>query len=179
MTDRPAVASVPRCVALVIGGGDGLGAAVVQAFADRGWAVAIHAYAAFVAARAAADALVAAGVPALAVTADLRDEGSTRVLVRRVADHFGRLDAVVSCAGVRRETPFADLTAADLRAAFDVGLVGSVVLAQEAGSVMSGQPTGGTIVLVSDGESASPRPGRLAVASVAAAIPAAAQGAGR
>jgi NAD(P)-dependent dehydrogenase (short-subunit alcohol dehydrogenase family) len=172
MHDSPAA---PRPVALVVGGGSGLGAAVVQAFADRGWAVAIHAHASFAAARATAEALGGHGVPALAVTANLRDEGPVRVVVRRVADHFGRLDAVVHCAAARRETPLADLTADDLRAALDVGLVGAVVLAQEAGAVMACQATGGTIVLVADGDAHAPRPDQLAGGVVAAAIPAAAR----
>jgi NAD(P)-dependent dehydrogenase (short-subunit alcohol dehydrogenase family) len=176
MTDRPAAAAAtPRPVALVVGGGSGLGAAVVQAFADRGWAVAIHAHASFAQARATVEALAAAGVPALAVTADLRDEGPVRVVVRRVAAHFGRLDAVVHCAAVRRETPLADLAADDLRAALDVGLVGAVVLAQEAGAVMARQETGGTIVLVADREADPPRPGHLAATLVAGAVPVAAR----
>jgi len=173
MSDSPA--AVPRRVALVAGGGSGLGAAVVQAFADRGWAVAIHAHASFGRARATAEALAAAGVPALAVTADLRDEGPVRALVHRVADHFGRLDAVVHCAAVRRETPLADLAADDLRAALDVGLVGAVVLTQEAAAVMVCQETGGTIVLVAGGGPPTPRPGQLAAATVAGAIPATAR----
>ena len=170
-----AASTVPRRVALVAGGGSGLGAAIVQAFAGRGWAVAIHAHASFAAARAAAETLVAAGVPALAVTADLREEGPGRVVVRRVAEHFGRLDALVHCASVRRETPFADLTADDLRACLEVGLVSAIVLAQEAAAGMVRQETGGTIVLVADADAACPRPGRLAGAVVAGAIPVAAR----
>jgi NAD(P)-dependent dehydrogenase (short-subunit alcohol dehydrogenase family) len=171
-----ASAAVPRRVALVAGGGSGLGAAVVQAFARRGWAVAIHAHASFAAARAAAETLVVAGVPALAVTADLREEGPARVVVRRVADHFGRLDALVSCVAVRREMPLAELAADDLRFCLDVGLVGTVVLAQEAGAVMARQETGGTILLVTDADAADPRPGNLAGVLVAGAIPVAASG---
>jgi len=63
----------------------------------------------------------------------------------------------------------------DLRAAIDVGLVGMVVLAQEAGAAMAGQATGGTIVLVSAGGEPTPQSGRLAAAIVAAAIPATAR----
>lgn len=168
--------AVNRPVALVAGGGSGLGAAVVQAFTRAGWAVAIHAHASFAAARATAEALLAAGVPALAVTADLREEGPARVVVRRVADHFGRLDALVHCASVRREIPLGDLSADDLRAALDVGLVGAVVLAQEAAAVMTRQGTGGAIVLVADAAAACPRPGGLAGAVVAGAVPVAARG---
>jgi NAD(P)-dependent dehydrogenase (short-subunit alcohol dehydrogenase family) len=76
---------------------------------------------------------------------------------------------------VRRETPLADLAADDLRAALDVGLVGAVVLAQEAGAVMARQETGGTIVLVADREADPPRPGHLAATLVAGAVPVAAR----
>ena len=169
MSDSPAT---PRLVALVIGGGSGLGAAVVEALADRGWAVGIHAHASFARARATAEALTAAGVPALAVTADLRDEGPVRALVHRVADHFGRIDALVTCAVGRRETPLADLTADALQARLDLGLIGVAVLAQEVGAVMAGQDAGGTIVLVGEAAASSSRPDGLARAIVAGALPA-------
>jgi 3-oxoacyl-[acyl-carrier protein] reductase len=176
MPAPPAAArdSVPRPTALVIGGGSGIGAEVVQALVAHGWVVAIHAHASFARARATAESWAAAGVPALAVTADLRDEGPVRALVHRVADHFGRIDALVTCAIGRRETPLADLTADDLRARLDLGLIGVAVLAQEVGAVMAGQATGGTIVLVSEATS-PPRPGGLARAIVAGSLPAVAR----
>ncbi|MFM8291352.1 MAG: SDR family NAD(P)-dependent oxidoreductase [Planctomycetia bacterium] len=163
--------SGPRPTALVIGGGGGIGAEVVQGLVAHGWAVAIHAHASFARARATAESLAAAGVPALAVTADLRDEGPVRALVHRVADHFGSIDALVTCAIGRRETPLADLTADGLRARLDLGLIGVAVLAQEVGAVMAGQPAGGTIVLVGEAAASPPRPGGLARAIVAGAIP--------
>jgi NAD(P)-dependent dehydrogenase (short-subunit alcohol dehydrogenase family) len=172
MSDSPAT---PRPVALVVGGGSGLGAAVVEVLAERGWAVGIHAHASFARARTTAEALTAAGVPALAVTADLRDEGPVRALVHRVADHFGRIDALVTCAVGRRETPLADLTADALRARLDLGLIGVAVLAQEVGAVMAGQAAGGTIVLVGEAAASSSRPGGLARAIVAGSLPAVAR----
>ena len=158
-------------VALVTGGESGLGAVVVRALAAAGHAVAIHAHAALDQARAIADLLVAAGVPSLAVTADLRDEGPLRTIVHRVADHFGRLDAVVACAAVAHPCRLEDLTAADLRTHLDVNCVAAFVVAQEAAATMAGQERGGGIVLVGD-EAADPPPDRLAEAVSRAAIPA-------
>ena len=158
-------------VALVTGGEAGLGAVVVRALAARGHAVAIHAHAALGQARALADRLVAAGVPSLAVTADLRDDGATRTLVHRVADHFGRIDALVACAAVAHACRLEDLTADDLRLHFDVNCVGAFVAAQEVGAVMVAQETGGGIVLVGDASTARPLPGQLAAGVSLGAIP--------
>jgi pteridine reductase len=146
MASVPGSAPQTGRVAVVIGGERGVGAAVVRALASRGHAVAIHAQGSLQEARDLADQLVAAGVPSLAVTANLRDEGPVRAMVQRVADHFGRLDAVVTCAVMRHAVPLEEVTADDLRAHFDINCVGTFVVAQEAGGFMSRQPDGGCIV---------------------------------
>ena len=97
-----------------------------------------------------ADQLAAAGVPSLAVTANLRDEGPMRAMVQRVADHFGRIDALVTCAAIRHTGPLEEVTADDLRTHFDINCVGAFVTAQEAGAFMVRQPDGGGIVTLGD-----------------------------
>ena len=146
----PGTAAQTGRVALVTGGERGLGAAVVRALASRGYAVAIHAHGSLQEARELADQLAAAGVPSLAVTANLRDEGPVRAMVQRVADHFGRIDAVVTCAVIRHAGPLEEVTADDLRMHFDVNCVGAFVAAQEAGAFMVRQPDGGGIVMMGD-----------------------------
>jgi len=163
-------------VALVIGGAGRIGAAVVEALAGRGWSVAIHAYRSLDRARATAEALAARGLAALAVTANLRDEGTVRALVHRVADHFGRIDALVTCARSSRPTAFDDLTVDDFRAHYEANCIGTFVVAQEAGAVMAGQPTGGAIVMLGAAESAAPAAGTIAAAASLGAIPALARG---
>ena len=143
-------------VALVTGGGRRVGRVLVRALAARGYAVAIHANASLAAAREEAASLEAAGIPALAVTANLRDEGPVRAMVHRVADHFGRLDAVVTSAGLWQRQTFETVTADDLRRHFDVNVVGSFVVAQEAAMVMIDQPSGGSIVTIGDWAIARP-----------------------
>ncbi len=137
-------------VALVTGGERGMGAAVVRALASRGYAVAIHAHGSLQEARGLADQLAAAGVPSLAVTANLRDEGPVRAMVQRVADHFGRIDAVVTCAAIRQAGSLEEVTADDLRTHFDINCVAAFVAAQEAGAFMVRQPEGGSIVMMGD-----------------------------
>ena len=140
----------PRRVALVTGGGRGSGAAVVGALADRGYSIAIHAHASLREARGMAEALSSSGIESLAVTANMREEGPVRAMVQRVADHFGRIDALVTCVGLNRRIDWADLTADDLRLHFEVNCVGTFVAAQEAGAFMVRQPDGGNIVLLGD-----------------------------
>ena len=143
-----------RRVALVTGGGRGSGAAVVHALADCGYSIAIHAHASLREARGMAEALTARGIESMAVTANMREEGPVRAMVQRVADHFGRIDALVSCVGLSRSSAWADLTADDLRLHFEVNCVGTFVTAQEAGAFMVRQPDGGNIVAV--GEDCTP-----------------------
>jgi len=136
-----------RAAALVIGGTGRIGRAVVEAVAGGGHDVAVHCHASLPAAR---DLAARIGGASLAVTADLREEAAVRALVHRVADHFGRLDAVVLCARRRTAVPLDEASAADLRTHFDVNVVGGFVVAQEAGAVMAGQEDGGAIVFVRD-----------------------------
>jgi NAD(P)-dependent dehydrogenase (short-subunit alcohol dehydrogenase family) len=166
--------SVPSAagrVALVMGGEAGLGAAVVRALAGTGHAVAIHAHAALGRARNLAEELTAAGVPSLALTADLREDGPVRTVVHRVADRFGRIDALVTCAAVASPCRLEDLTADDLRMHFDVNCIGAFVAAQEAADLMARQASGGSIVLVGEGPHEQPPSGRLAAVLSRGAIP--------
>lgn len=159
-------------VALVTGGGRRVGAVVVRALASRGYSVAIHANRSLDEARRIAANLEEMGLPALAVTANLRDEGPTRAMVHRVADQFGRIDAVVTCAAVWNPVPLEEVTADDLRATFDINCVGTFLVAQEAGAVMAAQETGGAIVTVGDWAVARPSRDYTAYFASKGAIPA-------
>ena len=158
-----------RPVAVVTGGGRGVGAAVVRALAARGYDVAIHCHASLAAARALAGEIEAAGGRALAVTANLREEGAVRAMMHRVADHFGRLDLVVATARMRRLGRLEDLAGSDLIAHFDVNVVGTFVVAQEAAAVMAKQEAGGMVIAVAGDP--EPGPDELAHATSRAAIP--------
>ena len=169
---RPGAVAQTGRVALVTGGGRRVGAVVVRALAARGYAVAIHSHGSLHEARALASQLDAAGVPSLAVTANLRDEGPVRAMVHRVADHFGRIDALVTCAAIWQSGQLEEVTAEDLRIHFDINCVGTFVVAQEAGAVMVRQPEGGGIVTVGDWAVARPYSDHAAYFPSKGAIPA-------
>lgn len=77
-------------VALITGGGDGIGRALAVELDRRGARVAV------------VDVRPDAAPPggALALTADVRDRAAMAGAVRQVVEHFGRLDVVVANAGV-------------------------------------------------------------------------------
>ncbi|MGA8207263.1 MAG: 3-oxoacyl-ACP reductase FabG [Candidatus Dormiibacterota bacterium] len=89
-------------VALVTGGGQGIGEATVRRFAEEGAKVVVADLN-----REAADAVVAritaADGQALAVRCDVQDEASVEALAEAALGRFGRVDVLVSNAGVTRD----------------------------------------------------------------------------
>ncbi|MQA96120.1 MAG: SDR family oxidoreductase [Streptosporangiales bacterium] len=109
-------------VALVAGASKGIGAVTAQAFAAAGAAVVIGARN-LDALEAVAGEIKAAGGEALAVRTDVSDETSTRALVDRAIDTYGRLDAAFNNAtDGPLPTPLADISVAE----FDQGIATNV-----------------------------------------------------
>ncbi|HEX9527749.1 MAG TPA: SDR family NAD(P)-dependent oxidoreductase, partial [Streptosporangiaceae bacterium] len=86
-------------VAIVTGGGSGIGAALVRALADRGAAVVI-ADIDETAAKSVADGVAASGGDVRAVVLDVRDAGAVSDLVNNVAAERGGLDFIFNNAGI-------------------------------------------------------------------------------
>src|SRR4051812_40290121 len=104
----------PTRVALVTGGGARrVGAAVADALARRGYALAIHYRHSAAAADEAVAQYRAREVEAVALQADLTDEQAARDLVRRTTERFGRIDVLVNCAAAWSRRRLEDVTAAD------------------------------------------------------------------
>jgi 3-oxoacyl-[acyl-carrier protein] reductase len=138
-------------VALVTGGGTGLGAVIVRQLAQAGMAVAVH----YGHSRREAEAVVGLarelGVEARAFQADLG--GSTLVddvhrLVDSVAQAWGRLDLVVNNAATTRAVPFPELelvTLGDWTTVMNVNVMAPFFVTQAAARLLR-QGGGGQVI---------------------------------
>jgi 3-oxoacyl-[acyl-carrier protein] reductase len=91
----------PR-VALITGGVRGIGRAVTTALAGKGWTVAACYRKSEKEAVALESELRAGGVRALILRADVSDYDAAKNLVQRVEQEYGRIDALINCAGAYR-----------------------------------------------------------------------------
>lgn len=86
--------------ALVTGGSRGIGAAAARLFAQKGWGVAVGYEKSEAEAGKLVQELSRLGVPAMAVRADVADEGQVRRMVDNVLEKFCQLDILVCAAGI-------------------------------------------------------------------------------
>ena len=138
-------------VAVVTGGGTGIGRAAGLALAREGWTVVL--------AGRRREPLEEAA-PALAVQADVRDPASVRALFEQVRSTFGRLDLLFNNAGIGAPgVPLEELTLARWQAVVETNLTGAFLCTQEAFRLMKAQsPRGGRIVNNGSISAYAPRP---------------------
>lgn len=112
-------------VALVTGGGSGIGEAACHTFAQAGAAVAIVDRRPGPA-RAVADAITATGGRAIALEADVTDETAVSAVVRRTVEELGGLNIVFANAGINgMQTPIEEMTIEEWHATVDTNLTGT------------------------------------------------------
>ena len=150
MTESAGSSSANAPVALVTGGARRVGRTIVTALAARGYRLAIHAHQSIDEAQRLAEELSVGGTEAAAFAADLRDAAATAAMIGRVADHFGRLDALVNSAAVWHEKRLEEVTPADLREHWEANTLSTFVCCQQAGLRMVAQSSGGAIVNIGD-----------------------------
>ena len=85
-------------VALIPGGGGGIGAPLAEAMAQAGARVAVAGRTADTL-RTAVERVTAAGSEGLAITADATNEADAERMVHETTDHFGRIDILVNAVG--------------------------------------------------------------------------------
>ncbi len=115
-------AAMEQRVALITGGARGIGRAVTLALAERGWAVAAAYRRSEEQARSLESELASSRRRALILQADLSKAASAEGLVERVEAEFGRIDALINCAGSYRRAAVLEETVEGWQSMFDDNL---------------------------------------------------------
>ena len=133
-------------VAVVTGAGQGLGLAYAKALADAGAAVVVNDVNDETAA-AAVEAITAAGGRAVAEVVPVGTTEAAERLVGRAVDTFGRLDVMVTNAGVLRDRVLWNMSDDDFDTVIEVHLRGTFTCAREAARHFRTQGEGGRVIL--------------------------------
>jgi len=132
-------------IALVTGGGQGLGRALCFRLAREGADVVVADINMETAGQTAADIVEETGQRAIAVPANVGDEAQVEAMVQRTVDELGRLDVLVSNAGVLRSGPVEEFELKDWRFVIDVNLIGYFLCCKYACRVMKAQGSGSIV----------------------------------
>ncbi|MGD0706463.1 MAG: bifunctional aldolase/short-chain dehydrogenase [Trebonia sp.] len=143
---RPAPKPLAGRIALVTGGGSGIGRATAQRLAAEGACVVVADRDAASAASAAAE-LGSADV-AVPTAADVTSEEDVAAAFAAAALAFGGVDLVVNNAGLSISKPLTETTTADWDLLHDVMARGSFLVSRAAALVMTAQGMGGDIVYI-------------------------------
>ena len=109
-------------IALVTGGGRGIGRAICLELARQGANVAVNYAGNSAAAQETVAACEALGVQAIAIQANVADPQACQDMVKTVLDTFGRIDILVNNAGITRDKVLLAMTEADWDAVLDINL---------------------------------------------------------
>jgi NAD(P)-dependent dehydrogenase (short-subunit alcohol dehydrogenase family) len=137
-------------VAIVTGGGTGIGYATAMQFARLGASVVIASRTVSELEAAAKRIAEESGSRCLAVPTDVKDEAAVVALVQRTVDEFGRVDILINNAGGTRMGPLESIPTKGWDSIFDLNVRSAYVATREAGRHMIAQK-GGAIVNISSG----------------------------
>src|SRR5690242_18811499 len=135
-------------VALVTGGGQGLGEAICRSLAEAGAIVAV-ADIREDQAENVAESLRRQDAKALALRLDVSDEAQAESVIRRTAQDCGRLDFLINNAGMDRTVPVEEMTIEDWDRIMAVNLRGPFVMSKHAMAVMRDQERGHIVNITS------------------------------
>jgi NAD(P)-dependent dehydrogenase (short-subunit alcohol dehydrogenase family) len=133
---------MPGKTVIVTGASQGIGAAIVQAFLDRGYNVVATS-------RNVTKAGFAPSPQLALVDGDIGQQTTAEQVARAAIETFGSIDHVVNNAGIYSSKPFTEYTAEELRAFVSTNLDGFVFITQMAVKQMLRQGTGGSVTSIS------------------------------
>jgi NAD(P)-dependent dehydrogenase (short-subunit alcohol dehydrogenase family) len=156
-------------VAIITGGGGGIGRAIALAYAAAGANIVI---ADIVPERCeeTAQRVLELGREPLGVVCDVTDTGEVRALVDRAEQHFGRIDILVNNAGGAGPRPFLEQSEHAWRRLIDLNLISMLAAISAAVPVMIRGGKGGAIVNVSSIEASRAAPNFAVYAACKAAM---------
>jgi len=127
-------------VAIVTGASKGIGAGLVTAFLDRGYAVVANSR------NIAKDKPFPKSGALALVAGDIADSATSELIADTALSRFGRVDVLANNAGVYISKAFADYTVADLRSLISVNIEGFFFITQLVIKQLVAQKSGGSIV---------------------------------
>lgn len=133
-------------VVIVTGGSAGIGRGAAEAFAEQGASVVVHGLTEANVAETV-DAIVAAGGTAVGVHGDVADEATHRRAVEVALAAFGRIDHLVTSAGIQTYGDAETTTPADLDRVYAVNVRGTFLAVHTA--IAEIRKNQGTITLIS------------------------------
>ncbi len=143
---------------IVTGASQGIGAAIVQAFLNRGYNVV-----------ATSRSVSKAGFkpsPNLAlVDGDIGQAATAEKVAKTAIEKFGSIDHVVNNAGIFAAKPFTDFTIEDFRGLVSTNLEGFLFITQAAVKQMLSQGTGGSVTSITSSLVVNP------ISGVSASVP--------
>jgi 3-oxoacyl-[acyl-carrier protein] reductase len=128
-------------VALVTGGGQGIGRAIVLRFAREGADIAVLDVNRETA-EAAGKEVRDLGRRAVIKVVDVSDFEAVEAAVTEIVEELGRLDVLVNNAGIEKRAPFLEITAADWQRQLDVNLSGTFYCTQSVARQMAARKYG-------------------------------------
>jgi 3-oxoacyl-[acyl-carrier protein] reductase len=132
-------------VAIVTGGGTGIGAATARVLAAHGADVVVASRTAEELEKAAAAVREATGRRCLAVPTDVKNEEQVIAMVQRTVEEFGRLDILVNNAGGTRMGPLKDLPTRGWDSIYDLNVRSAYFCTREAGRHFLAQKSGAIV----------------------------------
>ena len=149
LTLAPPEQELARRIALVTGGGSGIGRAVARRLAAEGAHVVVGDVDGDTARKTADEIVKAVGAGrALGLEMDVTREASVRAAFEETVLAYGGLDVLVSNAGIAHSAPVVRLELADWEHSFAVNSTGHFIVAREAVRLLTAQGLGGALVYV-------------------------------
>ena len=152
-------------VALVTGGGRGIGRDIALRLADEGCDVLVNYASSRSGAEEIAQSIRDKGRRAIALRANIAERAEVDAMFQRLEDEFGRIDLLVNNSAVDPVIPFFDMTDEQWDRVIDINLKGSFMCSQAAARLMRAAGQGGSIVIIGSMHSMATFPGMLAYAS--------------